>query len=65
METYLVQNLKKQLREQRQELVKQQQENEKMKKDIKKTKFAEIEIELATYIDECNRLRNVLENTML
>lgn len=36
-----------------------------MKKDIKKTKFAEIEIELATYIDECNRLRNVLENTML
>lgn len=61
MESYLISNLKKQLRDQRNEITKQQMDNDKLKRDIKKTKFNELEIELAQYMDECQRLRMVLE----
>lgn len=62
VETHLVANLKKGNRELRNELNNARAEVEKIKKDIKRTRFAELEVELAQYIEECNRLRLMLEN---
>lgn len=38
---------------------------DKLKKDIKLTKGSEIETELQVYIEECNRLRTMLEGCMM
>jgi proline dehydrogenase len=43
------------------ELEQREQALEKLKKDLKLSKQAEIEAEIQTYIDECQRLRSLLE----
>lgn len=50
-------SLKKQVKEQKFEIFKKDEELEMFKKNIKGTKIAEIEIEIKTYKDECQRLR--------
>ena len=40
------------------------EENEALKRNIKSTKIAEIEIEMKMYMDECTRLRHQLEEVI-
>jgi len=35
-----------------------------LKKDLKSTKLQELDLELRTYMDECLRLRHLLEESM-
>ena len=35
-----------------------------LKKDIKSTRLSEMDLELRTYMDECMRLRHLLEESM-
>jgi cell division protein FtsB len=59
-----VSQLKKQNRELKYELDSKEQAVDKLKKDLKLSKSGEIEIELQQYIDECLRLRRLLEEVM-
>ena len=52
-ESYIVNALKKQNRETRQELEEKKDIIEKLKRDLKLTKNNEIEHELQSYIEEC------------
>ena len=52
-ESYIVNALKKQNREMRQELEERKDIIEKLKRDLKLTKNNEIEHELQSYIEEC------------
>lgn len=53
----MAQNLKKKVRELQNQLNQKNNEAESLKRHIKTTKIAEIEIEMKIYIDECARLR--------
>jgi cell division protein FtsB len=64
-ESYLVTSLKKQNRELKDELRDKVEQVDKLKRDIKLAKGIEIEHELQSYIEECQRLRSMLENTVL
>ena len=57
-------NLKKQVKEARQQVHEKDEELIKIKKEIKSTKLQELDLELRTYMDECLRLRHMLEETM-
>ena len=57
-------SLKKQIREQKIEIVKRDEELEGLRKNIKSTRTQELEQELQTYHDECLRLRNVTEELL-
>ena len=37
---------------------------EKLRKNIKSTKVAEMEVEIKSYVDECIRLRHTLESVL-
>jgi len=60
-ESYLVGALKKQNRELRHELDEKSQVVDKLKRDVKLTRTTEIEIELQAYIEECQRMRTMME----
>jgi hypothetical protein len=60
-ESYLVGALKKQNRELRHELDEKTQTVDKLKRDVKLTRTSEIEIELQAYIEECQRMRTMME----
>ena len=64
-ESYLVGALKKQYRDTKQELEEKKEVIEKLRREMKLTKTAEIENELQSYIEECQRLRKILESTVL
>ena len=63
-ETFLVISLKKQLKELKADSQKKEEELENFRKSIKNTRQVEIDTEIKTYIDECQRLRQLLQ-TML
>lgn len=60
-ETFLVMSLKKQVKEQKAELIKKDEELVGVKKNIKNTKFYEMDQEMKLYKDELIRLRYLLE----
>ena len=61
-ESYLVSSLKKQNRDLKGELEDKTATIDRLKRDIKLTKTVELENELQSYIEECQRLRGLLEN---
>ena len=63
-ENHLSSNLKRQIRELKHEMVMKDDEILSLKKDIKSTKLSEMDLELRTYMDECMRLRHLLEESM-
>jgi len=63
-ESTLIVTLKKQVKEQKEELKAKNDEVESMKRSAKMTRVQEIEIELKTYMDENIRLRNAFEELM-
>ena len=60
-ETFLVMSLKKQVKEQKAEILKKEEEVALVRKNIKNTKFYEMDQELKLYRDELIRLRYLLE----
>ena len=63
-ESFLVSQLKKQNREMKLELEEKDHTIDMLRKDIKLSKVAEMESEVQTYIEECGRLRAMLEAYM-
>ena len=61
-ESYLVSSLKKQNREMRLELDDKSLVIEKLKRDTKLTKSHEMENEIQSYVEECQRMRGMLEH---
>lgn len=59
-ETFLVMSLKKQVKELKAECLRKEEELEQIRKSLKNTKHQEYEIEVKAYIEECQRLRQVL-----
>mmetsp|Transcript_17287 Transcript_17287/g.15185 ORF Transcript_17287/g.15185 Transcript_17287/m.15185 type:complete len:146 (+) Transcript_17287:481-918(+) len=62
VESSIVVTLKKQNKELRDEIKQKNEELDAMKKNIKYTKFQELEIELKAHADENSRLRNMFED---
>lgn len=65
LESFLVQQLKKQNRNMKQEQEKKDREIEELKRNVKMCKHKESEIDVQTYVEECMRLRTILEQTMI
>ena len=63
-EAYLTTALKRQVKELKQELKDKDEEIQAYKKNFKNTKLTELDIELRSYMDECLRLRHLLEDTV-
>ena len=63
-ETFLVMSLKKQLRDQKAELQRKEEELDAAKKNAKHTQKTEMDVELKTYKDELVRMRSLLEDLM-
>ena len=57
-------SLKKQVKELKIECLKKDEELETIKKSLKNTRYQEIEVEIKSYIDECQRLRNLLSSML-
>jgi molecular chaperone GrpE (heat shock protein) len=57
-------SLKKQLKEIKADCLKKEEELETFRKSLKNTRQLEIDTEIKTYIEECQRLRSLL-STML
>lgn len=57
LESHLTSNLKKKVKELQSNVTSKHNEIEALKRHIKSTKVAEIEVEMKLYIDECGRLR--------
>lgn len=64
MESHLTNNLKRKIRELQSDVSTKSNEVEALKRHIKSTKFAEIEVEMKLYMDECARLRAQLEEVI-
>jgi hypothetical protein len=64
LESHLTNNLKRKIRELQGDLSTKSNEVEALKRHIKSTKFAEIEVEMKLYMDECARLRAQLEEVI-
>ena len=63
-ESHLTSNLKWQVWELKTQLSDKNEEITILKKDIKSTRLGELDLELRTYMDECLRLRHLLEEAM-
>ena len=61
LESFLVQQLKKQNRNLKTESEKKDREIDELKRNVKMCKHKESEIDVQTYIEECMRLRTILE----
>ena len=61
---HLVVNLKRRVREQQLELQTRRDEVELLKRNLKNTRTHEFEVEIKSYMDECVRLRNSLEEVI-
>jgi uncharacterized protein YlxW (UPF0749 family) len=64
LESHLANNLKRKIRELQAEVTNKSNEIEALKRHIKSTKIAEIEVEMKLYMDECARLRGQLEEVI-
>jgi len=64
VESHLVLNLKKKIKQVQQESSAKDDLIETLKRNIKNTKLQEADIELKTYVDECSRLRLQLEEVI-
>ena len=64
MESHLTNNLKRKIRELQSDVSTKSNEVEALKRHMKSTKFAEIEVEMKLYMDECARLRAQLEEVI-
>jgi hypothetical protein len=64
LESHLTNNLKRKIRELQGDVSTKSNEVEALKRHIKSTKFAEIEVEMKLYMDECARLRAQLEEVI-
>jgi len=65
IESFLVQQLKKQNRNMKNEMQEKDRLIEELKKNVRVSKYKEAENEVQTYIEECMRLRSILEQTMI
>ena len=63
-ETHLVMNLKRKIRDLNLESAKKSEEIEALRRNIKATRLAELEVETKMYLDECTRLRLQLEEVI-
>jgi hypothetical protein len=59
----LTQSLKNHVKEMRSELKKKDEEVTKIKRTLKATNIQELEVEMKLYVDECTRLRHMLEES--
>ena len=57
VESHISSGLKRHLRELKQEIEIKDNEIGRLKKNVRMTRFKELEMEVKTYMDECNRLR--------
>ena len=64
-ETFLVMSLKKQVKELKFESSKKDEELEVIRKSLKNTRQQEVDLEIKTYIDECQRLRNLFQTMLI
>ena len=64
-ESFIVSQLKKNNRDLKLEVQEKDRLIEQLKRNIKLSKTQEIEVELTVYIDECLRLRQQLEQTLM
>jgi hypothetical protein len=64
LESHLSLNLKRKIRDMQTEITSKQDEVDALKRNIKNTKIAEIEVEMKMYMDECTRLRHQLEEVI-
>jgi len=58
LDSHLNQNLKRKIKDLQGQLQAKQEEIEGLKRNIKNTKIAEVEVEMKMYMDECTRLRH-------
>lgn len=61
--SHITQNLKNHVKEMRSELKKKDEEVTKIKRTLKATNIQELEVEMKLYVDECTRLRHMLEES--
>ena len=64
MDTHLVINLKRKVKDLQVETIRKNEEVEQFKRHIKSTKNAELEIEIKLYMEECARMRHQLEEVI-
>lgn len=65
LESFLVQQLKRQNRELKLEGQMKDRQIDELKKNIKMSKSRECDNEVQTYVDECMRLRSIVEQTLM
>lgn len=65
IESHLSMNLKRKVKEFQHQVHQKQEEIDTLRRNIKSTKIAEIEVEMKMYIDECTRLRQQLEEVIM
>ena len=64
LESHLSASLKRKIKELQLAVLSRQNEVDSLKRHIKSTKYAEMEVEMKLYIDECARLRQQLEEVI-
>lgn len=64
LESHLTVNLKRRIKELKNLVTVKTEELDLIKRSVKTTKSQEVEIELRTYMDECQRLRSQLEEVI-
>ena len=62
--THLINALKKQVRETREDIRGKEREIKKFMKSLKITRIQEIEVEIKMFADECTRLKHIIEEVM-
>lgn len=63
-ENHLSSAMKKHIREVKQEIMMKDEEISRLKKNIRITKFNELEMEIKTYMEECTRLRGLAKDVI-
>lgn len=61
--SHITQSLKNHIKEMKSELIKKDEEMSKIKRSLKATNIQELEVEMKLYVDECTRLRHMLEES--
>lgn len=64
MSTHLTNSLKRNVKDLKSQLHIKETECQQLKKNLKATKISEIEVEMKIYVDECTRLRHMLEEVL-
>lgn len=61
--SHMTQSLKVQVKELKSDIKKKDDESTKLKRSLKATNIQELEVEMKLYVDECTRLRHMLEES--